>query len=212
MQAMEKESPFQTSVSEYEEWFKKNDKLFASELEAIRQILPCYGKGIEIGVGTGIFAAELGVRYGVEPSEIMRNEAIKKSLSVKNGVAEALPEDDCTFDFAMMITVDCFLEDILKAFSEVWRILVDDGLFIIAFLDRATKLGKLYEKNKHKQNSYKNANFHTSDEISALLEAAGFKIIDKRQTVYSLENRIQAVDSGVGQGLFAVIKAQKVDR
>jgi len=109
-----------------------------------------------------------------------------------------------------MVTVDCFLDDVSKAFSEVRRILVSDGIFIIAFLDKATPLGQLYEKNKHLHKSYRDANFHTSTEIVSLLRAGGFEVVDKRQTVYSLENKLQEIKCGVGEGVFAVIKAKKI--
>lgn len=207
---MHKDNYFDTEIEEYEEWFKTNDKLLDSELEAVRQLIPADGKGIEIGVGTGIFASRLGIGHGVEPSEKMAAEAIKKGIHVIKAVAEELPIGDGAYQFALMVTVDCFLNDVLKAFSEVQRILVNRGFFIIAFLDRATPLGRLYEQNKHLHKSYKDADFHSAKEIAELLETAGFEIQEKKQTIYSLENKIQEIRSGVGEGLFAVIKAKKL--
>jgi SAM-dependent methyltransferase len=209
---MQKDKSFDTKVAEYEEWFKTNDKLLASEVEAIRQLIPASVEGIEIGVGTGIFASELGIRNGVEPSEKMAAEAIKKGIYVKRGVAEELPVDDALYQFALMVTVDCFLDDVPEAFSEVRRILVKNGIFIIAFLDRATTLGELYEQKKHLNKIYKDANFHTAKEIVELLEYAGFEILESKQTIYTLENKSQEIRSGVGKGLFAVIKAQKINQ
>ncbi|HHU07854.1 MAG TPA: hypothetical protein GXZ59_05865 [Clostridiaceae bacterium] len=73
-------NPFDTEVEEYEEWFITNDKLLDSEVNAIKQLIPMSGNGIEIGVGTGIFASRLGVRDGVEPSSKMAAEAAKKGI------------------------------------------------------------------------------------------------------------------------------------
>jgi SAM-dependent methyltransferase len=139
-------NPFNTEVEEYEEWFITNDKLLDSEVDAIRQLIPVSGNGIEIGAGTGIFASRLGIRDGVEPSNKMTAEAAKKGINVFNGVVEKVPVDIETYQFALMVTVDCFLDEVSKAFSEVRRILVNDGIFIIAFLDKATPLSQLYEK------------------------------------------------------------------
>ena len=50
------EDYFDNNVEEYEKWFKANDKLLDSELEAIRPLIPKIGTGIEIGVGEGLFA------------------------------------------------------------------------------------------------------------------------------------------------------------
>jgi ubiquinone/menaquinone biosynthesis C-methylase UbiE len=69
-----------------------------------------------------------------------------------------------------MVTVNCFLEDEAKAFKEIWRILAKDGFFIIAFIDKATSLGKMYEQHKHSDSFYKYANFHSSEEIITLLK------------------------------------------
>jgi SAM-dependent methyltransferase len=151
----------------------------------------------------------LGIKHGVEPSDKMAAEAIKKGIHVIKATAENLPIADGAYQFVLMVTVDCFLDDVSKAFSEVRRILVNDGIFIIAFLDKATPLGKLYEQNKHLHKSYKDANFHSAEEISNLLEETGFEIVDKKQTVYSLNNELQKINDGTGEGVFAVIKAKR---
>lgn len=203
-------NPFDTEVEEYEEWFITNDKLLDSEVDAIKQLIPVSDNGIEIGVGTGIFASRLGIQDGVEPSNKMAAEAAKKGINVFNGVAEKVPVDSGTYQFALMVTVDCFLDDVSKAFSEVRRILVTDGIFIIAFLDKATPLGQLYEENKHLHKSCRYATFHTSTEIVSLLKTGGFEVVDKRQKIYSLKNTLQEVKCGVGEGVFAVIKAKKI--
>jgi predicted TPR repeat methyltransferase len=200
------EDYFDNNVEEYEKWFKANDKLLNSELDAIRPLIPKIGTGIEIGVGTGIFASELGIRYGIEPSEDMAAKARERGIHVDMGKAEKLPVDDGMYEFALMVTADCFMDDVQKVFCEVRRILVDGGIFIIAFLDKATSLGELYDKNKHLHKSYRNANFHSADDIAGFLEEAGFKIIEKKQTVFSLDNKYQEAKNGVGEGLFAVIK------
>lgn len=209
---MRESNSFDTEVEEYEKWFKTNDKLLASELAAIRELLPTSGLGIEIGVGTGIFASKLGIKHGVEPSANMGNEASKKGIQVKKGVAENLPIDDGIYQYALMVTVDCFLNDVFKAFSEVQRILVNNGVFVIAFLDRSTPLGNLYEQNKHKHKSYKEANFHSAEEITLLLKEAGFKILERKQTIFSLNNIFQEPQDGVGEGVFAAFKAKKLSK
>jgi phage terminase large subunit-like protein len=58
--------------------------------------------------------------------------------------------------------------------------------------------------------SYKNANFHSAEEISELLAEAGFEIQDKKQTIYSLNNTYQETKDGVGEGVFALIKAKRL--
>ena len=78
---MPKTESFEKYSDAYDEWFKKNFDLYEAELEAIRQLIPPPGsEGMEVGVGSGKFAAPLGIKIGVEPSEKM---AIKARLRAK---------------------------------------------------------------------------------------------------------------------------------
>ena len=42
----------------------------------------------------------------------------RKGIELVNGVAEALPSADLKFDFALMVTTICFLDNIKAAFLE----------------------------------------------------------------------------------------------
>lgn len=207
---MENLNVFENQADLYEEWFVSNNNLLDAEVEIIKRLLPDKGMGIEIGTGTGIFSSRLGIKHGVEPSKNMREKAVAKGIEVIDAFAEKLPIEDNLFDFAVMITVDCFLDDISKAFGEIWRILSKDGRFVIAFIDRETPLGKLYDQNKTSDNFYKNAKFNSSEEIVNFLEIAGFMVEEQLQTVFSLENTPQEIKTGSGEGVFAVIKAKKL--
>lgn len=207
---MEKEHIFDSQVDSYEAWFVENKHLFQSEVAAIQQLLPSLERGIEIGVGTGLFAVALGIKDGIEPSGNMRRKAIERGINAREGVAEKLPILDGSYNFALMVTVDCFLSDVMQAFKETWRILDEGGFFLIAFIDRETPLGNLYEQKKQTSVSYKHANFHSAQEIKHYLALAGFSVIEERQTVYSLENIPQEVRNGTGEGVFGVIKAMKI--
>ena len=55
---------FERYVLEYENWFKKKHFVYDSELHMVKTLLPKNGKGIEIGVGTGRFAAPSGIKAG----------------------------------------------------------------------------------------------------------------------------------------------------
>ena len=206
---MHKENTFNIQAEEYEAWFRKNDQLFASELAALRPLIPDVGEGIDIGTGTGLFAAEFGIKTGLEPSKDMGKLAIQKGIQLIRAAAEGIPVADGIYDYALMVTADCFLKDVPASFREIRRILRSDGRFIIAFLDRESPLGKIYEEKKKEHASYRNANFHSALEISDLLELSGFAITDCWQTVFSLENIFQEPRTGNGDGVFAVIRARR---
>jgi len=143
---MKKSNAFEMNADIYDEWFIKNNYIFDSEIEAIKNLLPVSGEGIEIGAGTGIFSSRLGIKHGIEPLEKMRSKAIERGIDVISAFAEEIPIADETYHFALMVTVDCFLEDVLQAFKEVWRILSKDGYFIIAFINETAYLPSSKQK------------------------------------------------------------------
>jgi len=195
-------------ANEYDVWFEKHPNLYQSELLAMKQAIPQNKTGIEIGVGSGRFAEPLNIKYGVEPSENMAALAKQRGVEVINAIAETLPIENQSYDFATMVTTVCFLNDIPKAFSEVHRILNPKGAFIIGLIDRNSELGKKYEKQKSTNKFYKDAHFHSTDEITKLLTDSGFGNFSYWQTlIHPEENQIEQPQQGYGKGSFVVIKA-----
>lgn len=210
---MARTRPFDEHLGEYEEWFVNNHYVFESELEAIRKVLPEAGRGIEIGIGSGIFAAPLGIMEGIEPSKPMRAKAEERGLLVMDGIAENLPLVDKTYDFALMVTTICFVDDIDKSFSEANRILKNHGFLILGFVDKESPVGKLYQSNKDKSIFYKDAVFYSTGEIYESLNKNNFRIVNTWQTIFGLLhhiNGIQKPEKGHGKGSFVVIKAEKI--
>ena len=176
--------PFERHPAEYEEWFEKNHFAYYSELQAVKEQLPKSGEGLEIGVGTGRFATPLHVEFGVEPSSRMREIAKHRGIEVVGGVAESLPFADEQFDFVLMVTTVCFLDDIDAACREARRVLRRTGHFIVGFVDSDSLLGKLYEKKKRDSKFYRIATFYSVDEIVLNLKRAGFVHFNVVQTIF----------------------------
>lgn len=199
---------FQSKAAEYDAWFDRHPTLFQSELAAIRLVLPPFEKGLEIGVGTGRFAAALGIRHGLEPLDDFAEIARSRGIEVVKGVAEKLPYDDASFDLVMMVTVDCFLDDVPKAFVEAHRVLVLGGSFVVAFLDRNGAVAKKYKECG--KDAYQNARFHSPAEIVGWMEGAGFSDFRLAQALFSI-NPVseEPPESGTGKGSFAIILGKK---
>lgn len=209
---MAKIEPFEKYTEQYEDWFVKNRFVYESELKAIREQLPKSEKGIEIGVGTGQFGAPLGIKIGIEPSCKMAKIARQRGIQVIEAIAENLPLKDSLFDFALMVTTICFLDDIEAAFKRIYRILKDKGGLIIGFVDRNSPLGKLYQERKAQSLFYRVATFYSLDEIIYYLRKAGFKEFNFSQTIFSNITEIKKIENikeGYGEGSFVVIKAIK---
>ena len=207
-----KTAPYDRHAADYDEWFSKNSFAYRSELEAVRRMLPSGGLGAEIGVGTGRFASELGVPLGVEPSESMRKIARERGIEVFSGKAEALPFRDGYLDYALMVTVICFFDDVRKAFREVFRVLKPSGTLVVAFIDRASPLGKKYDERKKETVYYAEATFHSAAEVRGYLEEAGFRSFSACQTIFGKHGEMKEPDpvrEGDGEGCFVVIRAEK---
>lgn len=211
MQQMNATDVYNQFSAEYDEWFERHSNLYQSELSALQSVIPEDGKGIEIGVGTGRFAQLLNIQYGLEPSQAMANIARQRGIEVIEVIAEDLPIETATFDFAIMVTVDYFLSDIPKAFSEVHRILKPQGKIILAIIDKNSELGQQYKKEKSSNEFYKDGHFHSTEEITDLLKQSKFNTFSYWQTLTKTNtNEIEQPLQGFGKGSFVVIKANKV--
>ena len=200
--------PFEEHLEEYEHWFVENRLAYESELEAVRLHLPEGGRGVEIGVGSGLFAAPLGIRHGVEPSARMRDAAAARGVQATEGVAENLPFDNGAFDFALMVTTVCFVDDAGKSLEEARRVVGPGGRVIVGLVDRESPVGRSYVKHQDESVFYRDATFFTTEEVRALMEAAGLTSFRYTQTLFHPLNQITAVErprDGYGEGSFVVV-------
>lgn len=208
---MPKIEPFETYPDRYEAWFEEYPFVYKAEIEAVRRLLP-EGTGLEVGVGTGRFAAPLGIRQGIEPSLSMGVVAQQRGVTVRQGVAEALPFSDARFDSVLMVTTVCFLDDVDLAFKEAHRVLKPGGAIVIGLIDRDSPLGKIYREHQHESLFYREATFHSADEAVACLSTAGFGDFVFAQTVFRDLQHVdenEPVREGYGEGSFVVIRGMK---
>jgi SAM-dependent methyltransferase len=209
---MTKTNPFNDKTTEYDQWFKKYPWVYQAELHAVKALLPSTGSGIEIGVGTGRFASRLGITIGLEPSSRMRAAACSRGLQVISGVAEKLPIKNTAFDFVLLVTTICFLSDPHLAFLEIQRILKTKGALIVAFVDRTSPVGQLYESKKDSSIFYRDATFYSTADILDLMELAGFTRFKFRQTLFQGLTETTAdepIQEGYGKGSFVVLRGEK---
>jgi ubiquinone/menaquinone biosynthesis C-methylase UbiE len=142
----------------------------------------------------------------------MAEIAEEKGIRVVKGVAEYLPYDDNIFDFVLLVTTICFVEDPLKTLKEARRVIKPDGHIIIGFVDRESMVGREYEKYKDKSKFYSTAIFYSSKQIEGFLEKSGFIQIESYQTLFHPLNKIKEIEpvtKGYGKGAFIGMRGKK---
>ena len=204
--------PFEKYTSRYDNWFEENRHTYEAELRALRANMPVHTRGVEIGVGSGRFAAPLGIDIGVDPSPKMLDIARRRGIQAIYGVAEKLPFADSSFDLVLMVTTICFLDDIASAFAEVNRILDPGGSFIIGFIDKNSRVGRIYQKNRKKKVFYNLATFYSVEELQPLPKDSGFDELSITKTIFRDLKEIKDAEPVIpshGIGPFVVLRAVK---
>jgi SAM-dependent methyltransferase len=201
---------FEELPERYDDWFERHEAAYRSELDAVRALLPAGGRGLEIGVGSGRFAAPLGVAVGVDPAKALLGQAARRGIRVARAVAESLPFRGGVFDYAVIVTTICFVDDPAGMLAEARRVLRAGGAICIGFVDRESALGRHYVGNRDRSPFYRDAVFHSSAEVEALVRDAGFVDPVWVQTLFAPVDTLTGVDAvreGRGTGGFVVVRA-----
>lgn len=207
---MAKTAPFQQHHRRYDEWFERHRPAYESELLAVRSLLPWKGLGLSIGVGTGRFAAPLGVQVGLDPSRAMLGYAKERGLAVVQGAAEALPFASGCFDYALSVTTICFVDDPQAMIREAHRVLRPGGVLVLGFIDSTSALGEHYRAHQSGNVFYREATFYSAGQVSELLENTGFNHAVWVQTLSRPLEEIVEVEparAGYGRGAFVAVRA-----
>lgn len=208
---MPRSTPFERHTDRYEDWFEVHEAAYESELAALGDLLPDSGFGLEIGVGTGRFAAPLGFEVGLDPAAAMLAVARDRGIAPVRGVAESLPFGDDVFDSAMLVTTVCFVDDLAATFQEARRVLGPDGTVLVGYIDRESPVGEIYLERHEESPFYSEATFVSTDELLEVLEGAGFGDVEVVQTVFSWPGEMtepDPVEPGYGEGSFVAIRAR----
>jgi len=202
---------FDQYATAYDRWFDDHPAIYHAEVEALRRFVPAAGLGLEIGAGTGRFLVPLGVTIGVEPAWHMAALARNRGVRACRAIGEALPFRQGQFDFALLVTVICFVSDVPTLLREARRVLRRDGVLIIGFIDRASELGQRYESRKAASRFYQAARFYSSPEVSTFIQDAGFTELRFCQTLFEPDDgtpTVYDVREGYGAGGFVVVSAR----
>nr|MBN2278768.1 methyltransferase domain-containing protein [candidate division Zixibacteria bacterium] len=174
-------SSFDSIAEEYDQWFDSPEgrAIFETELRCLRSVSPQFeGRWIEIGVGTGRFAAALGMQEGIDPSAPMIEIAKRRGIHVTPGTAEQIPFPENAFDGILMALTLCFVNDAEKALSECRRVLCPSGRLLLGIIPSDSPWGREYIRKAGEGHLiYSLARFRTMEETLKLVKTSGFELI-----------------------------------
>ncbi|MEW6108902.1 MAG: class I SAM-dependent methyltransferase [Nitrospirota bacterium] len=210
---------FTQYAADYDQWFDSPEGriLFQIEVGAVRLLM----KGLEhpfleVGVGTGRFAYELGIDFGIDPSARALEIAKKRGIKVKNAKGEKLPFEDGCFGSVFLLFTLCFVDDPLMVLSEVRRVLKKGGSLIVGFINKDSAWGKLYaKKGKEGHPIYRHARFYSFNEVKKMIRNSSMEVEACSSTLFQspsdrpyMEPALKGLIPGAG---FVCIRSRKTD-
>ncbi|MGQ9708580.1 MAG: class I SAM-dependent methyltransferase [bacterium] len=210
-------SPFDELAQQYDAWYDTKGKIaFEVELAALQPLLKDLPKPyLEVGVGTGRFARELGIMTGVDPSVELLKMARMRGINGILASGENLPFEDNSFGTVFLLTTWEFLKEPVAVLKEIRRVLKPEGRLVNAYLDRDGKWGRSYiEKAKAGHRLFRFARFYSYDEVVRVTEESGFRIIRVVSTLFQGPGEPSVVEEpkdGFHKGAsFVVVLARNV--
>ncbi|MBU9888367.1 MAG: class I SAM-dependent methyltransferase [Candidatus Omnitrophica bacterium] len=201
---------FDRFYKRYDAWYDRHKNAFRSELKAVRRFLPRKGKGLEVGVGTGRFAASLGIQIGIDPSKKMIAIARTRGIDARWGRGESLPFPRSSFDHVVLIITLCFVQKPACVLKEARRVLKKNGTLLVGMIPGDSALGAAYQKKGSV--FYKNARFFTVTELLRKLTALKFSDFKICETLFRSPDKMtrpQNPKDGSGKGGFVVVACRK---
>jgi len=192
------ENPFDSLAERYDGWFDSPDGkiIFEAEVECLRLVMeePA-GRWLEVGVGTGRFAAALGIREGIDPSSEMLKRARERGIRTRVGYGEKLPYSDATFDGVILVVTICFLDEPTSALKECARVLKNRGALVVGLVPAESPWGEGYaRKGAEGHPFYSKAKFYTAEKVISMAAEAGFIFQAAASTLFeSPEEELRSV-------------------
>ncbi len=177
---------FDLFADRYDSWYETpfGRSAFELELRCLKEVLPKFSKGLEVGVGTGRFAEALGVRYGIDTSLKMILKAKERGVVPVLGRAESLPFRDGAFDLVLIVVTLCFVEDPRAVLREVRRVLRPGGVVLLGLILRESSWAEFYiRKGKEGHPIYREAKFYSLREVDRMLREADMRITSVLSTI-----------------------------
>lgn len=172
---------FDQTAQSYDTWYShpQGRQVLEAEMNAVQQLIPSKGIGLEIGAGTGVFAEGLGGPERpiicLDISKEMLSQASGRCSHRILGSGENIPIRTI-IDFTYMVAVLEFIQNPSRVFIEAKRIMMR-GTLTILFINAESPWGRFYKDIGSKGDPvFRNAKLYSLETVISLLKEVGFKI------------------------------------
>lgn len=170
------EQTFDLYAEDFDRWFNENKEIYLSELYALQASRP-YGRILDIGVGSGVFASKLGVEVGIDVSVVMLEKSRKRGIDVVQADVKALPLRSGSFDTVISTFTICFVDQVQRMLEEAHRVLKRGGRFVLGEITLDSTWGKAYSRQgRAGHRFYSKASFFTYSQTVKMLSSSSFNI------------------------------------
>jgi len=166
---------FEDHAGDYDRWFDEHSDVYEAQIRMLRDAVPRFGRGLEVGIGSGRFAVPFGIRCGIDPSLELTRIAQHRGIEVVRGEGEHLPYRAESFDYILMMTVICFLDNVIAVFHEANRVIRPGGILVVGFIEKDGKISRIYQHESTKGKFLRFAKFRTVGDVEKFFLDAGFK-------------------------------------
>lgn len=179
---------FERLAARYDAWYEGpvGTAVFPSEVACLRPLLAGLPRPwLEVGTGSGRFAAALGVEVGVDPAAAPLMLARSRGIRVIRGVGERLPFRPGVFGAVLVVVTICFADDPALLLSEARRVIRPGGAVVMGLVFAESRWGRFYQaKAAGGHPFYRAARFLTRQQTLALVAGAGLRVQAARSVLY----------------------------
>ena len=228
---------FDEHASAYDSWFFDNQNLLTSELKLVARFLDKDSEILSIGCGSGLFESllakdyDIHIKYGIEPSKDMAEVAEKRGLQVDISPAETCEIAPNKFDIIMFNGSVSYISNLDICIKKAFGALKTGGKLILIDVPKESGFASLYNlasavdtwehpllahispADPYPIELVKSANWRTSDEKIALMQANGFVDFEYAQTLLThpmyANDKVQKVIEGYDRGDYVAICGYK---
>lgn len=186
---------FDERAAEYDSWFD-NNLLFDIELAAIQTLnIHFTAPTLEVGVGPGRFAQALGISIGLDPAVTPLRLAQHRGIQGCQATAESFPFRSNSLNGVCLFFTLCFLYSPQLFLQECLRVLRRDAPLVVGLVPADGIWGQtLLQKKREGHPFYENARLFTVNQVQALLEEHGFRILRGVSTLYQPPTALTACE------------------